>query len=142
VQVARKQAELERRRKLTDVEIMKEDSETSRLKPKEKKKWNFLQKYYHKGAYFRTFDEADKLMDEEKWDFNQPTLEDHQDKSILPKVMQVKNFGRSGRTKYTHLTDQDTTSFNDPLYMKNDPVRARMQRRMGGLGSVDQPLKK
>lgn len=24
----------------------------------------------------------------------------------------MKNFGRSGRTKYTHLVDQDTTSFD------------------------------
>lgn len=29
-----------------------------------------------------------------------------------PPFFQVKNFGRSGRTKYTHLVDQDTTSFD------------------------------
>ena len=44
-----------------------------------------------------------------KRDFSGATLEDQFDKTILPKVMQVKNFGRSGRTKYTHLADQDTT---------------------------------
>lgn len=29
-------------------------------------------------------------------------------------LFKVKNFGRSGRTKYTHLVDQDTTSFESP----------------------------
>jgi Microfibril-associated/Pre-mRNA processing len=29
-------------------------------------------------------------------------------------LIQVKNFGRSGRTKYTHLVDQDTTQFDAP----------------------------
>jgi hypothetical protein len=42
-------------------------------------------------------------------DFSEPTLEDKFDRTILPKVMQVKNFGRAGRTKWTHLVDQDTT---------------------------------
>ena len=51
-------------------------------------------------------DEEDELF---RRDFGQATLEDHFDKTVLPKVMQVKDFGRAGRTKYTHLVDQDTT---------------------------------
>ena len=47
-----------------------------------------------------------------KRDNSAATLEDKFDKTVLPKVMQVKNFGRSGRTKYTHLVDQDTTQFD------------------------------
>ncbi|KAK6011830.1 hypothetical protein OSTOST_23072 [Ostertagia ostertagi] len=44
-----------------------------------KGKYKFLQKYYHRGAYY---------LDEED---------------------EVKNFGKASRTKYTHLTNEDTT---------------------------------
>jgi microfibrillar-associated protein 1 len=73
-----------------------------------KGKYKFLQKYYHRGAFFM-HEEQDVF----KRNFSEPTLEDRFDKTILPKVMQVKNFGMAGRTKYTHLVDQDTSSYKD-----------------------------
>merc|ERR1712117_1007564 len=72
-----------------------------------KGKYKFMQKYYHRGAFY--LDDEENVL---KRDVSHATLEDKFDKSILPKVMQVKNFGRSGRTKYTHLVDQDTTQFD------------------------------
>ena len=59
--------------------------------------------------------EEDELF---KRDFGQATLEDHFDKTVLPKVMQVKDFGRAGRTKYTHLVDQDTTEVSPRAWVE------------------------
>ncbi|XP_064634568.1 microfibrillar-associated protein 1-like [Lineus longissimus] len=101
-------------------------------KPKEitnkasKGKYKFLQKYYHRGAFF-----LDEDKDIFKRDFARPTLEDHFDKTILPKVMQVKNFGRSGRTKYTHLVDQDTTNFESP-WISETAQNLKFQSNKGG----------
>ena len=110
-QLIKEKDEVERLRKLSEEGRRAE----LRSRPKTvtnkavKGKYKFLQKYYHRGVFY-----LDKDDDVFKRDFSSSTLDDHFDKTVLPKVMQVKNFGKSGRTKYTHLVDQDTTQFDSP----------------------------
>lgn len=107
----KERSELERIRNMTEEERRLELRNNPKVitNKASKGKYKFLQKYYHRGVFY-----LDNEEDVFKRDFSQATLEDHFDKTILPKVMQVKNFGRSGRTKYTHLVDQDTTQLDSP----------------------------
>ena len=52
-----------------------------------KGKYKFLQKYYHRGVFF--LDEEDDVY---KRDFSGATLEDHFDKTVLPKVRYFSKF--------------------------------------------------
>ena len=103
-----------------------------------KGKYKFLQKYYHRGAFF-----LDKEENVFSRDVTSATLEDKFDKTVLPKVMQVKNFGRSGRTKYTHLVDQDTTEF-DAAWAQETSQNIKFQlNHAGGMkGSFERPSAK
>jgi len=99
--------EVERRRALPEEQRLKEDLEHANKlrdeKPKGQQK--FLQKYWHKGAFHQ---DEEILKKHDYTEATQSTI----DVSVLPKVMQVKNFGKRSRTKYTHLLDQDTTAGN------------------------------
>lgn len=126
--IEKEKMELDRVRGMTEEERRQE----FRSNPKQvtnkapKGKYKFLQKYYHRGAYF--LDQEENML---KRDFSGATLEDHFDKTILPKVMQVKNFGRSGRTKYTHLVDQDTTQFDSP-WLNDTAQNLKFHSAIGG----------
>ncbi|PPQ67370.1 hypothetical protein CVT25_005949 [Psilocybe cyanescens] len=97
--------EIERRRAMPEEQRMKEDLERAQKLREEKPKGQqkFLQKYWHKGA----FHQDEEIL--KRHDFTEAT-ESTMDVSMLPKVMQVKNFGKRSRTKYTHLLDQDTSA--------------------------------
>lgn len=88
---------------MTDAEV---EAENARLGiKKDDSAPNYLQKYYHKGAFYQD-DDSDILRRNYA---AAPTGEDKFDKTQLPEVMQVRNFGKQGRTKWTHLTKEDTS---------------------------------
>ncbi|XP_055911171.1 microfibrillar-associated protein 1 [Eupeodes corollae] len=133
----REKLEIDRMRSLTEEERRQELRQNPKLITNKaaKGKYKFLQKYYHRGAFY-----LDEENDVFKRDFAQATLEDHFDKTILPKVMQVKNFGRCGRTKYTHLVDQDTTKFDSPWYAESSSNIKFHNEKSGGMKQVfDKP---
>ncbi|KAL4364250.1 hypothetical protein GQ457_04G020840 [Hibiscus cannabinus] len=134
--------EIEKVRNMTEEERREWERRNPKPAPPPKQKWKFMQKYFHKGAFFQT-DADDPAATAGAHniyhrDFSAPTGDDKMDKTILPKVMQVKHFGRSGRTKWTHLVNEDTTDWNNP-WTYNDPLRAKYNAKMA---AVNAPIAK
>ncbi|KAG7353928.1 microfibril-associated/pre-mRNA processing [Nitzschia inconspicua] len=112
--------EYQRRKNMTDAECLEEDKKIGRFQAPGVNRQNrdqedrskHLQRFYHRGAFY---------MDESEWgegDVREKaaeyamaaTGEDKIDKSKLPKVMQVKGFGRARQNqKYKGLASEDTT---------------------------------
>lgn len=118
---------------MTEEELWERSTAKPAVNKGPKKKWKFLQKYWHKGAFFQGNPDDPRGTTNTPGimlrDFSAPTGEDKVDKAILPKVMQVKNFGRSGRTKWTHLVNEDTTNFDHPWAI-NDAQRMKYNKKM------------
>ena len=102
----------------------------SKGKDKDKDKRGFMQKYYHKGAFYMDQGSVRDAADVRATiDAGGATGEDKFDKKALPAVLQVRKFGFKGRTKYTHLADQDTTA-KDSLWeqAQKGPQHKRQKR--------------
>jgi len=108
--------EIERRRNLTEEERAKEDQEffnQQKLDKGEKGDAKFLQKYFHKGAFFTDDLKSAGLAGR---DTMGGKFEDEVDKSILPKYMQVRDMnklGKKGRTRYVDMRAEDTGQWGD-----------------------------
>mmetsp|Transcript_7065 Transcript_7065/g.10608 ORF Transcript_7065/g.10608 Transcript_7065/m.10608 type:complete len:478 (+) Transcript_7065:144-1577(+) len=124
--------ETARRRGLTDEQRRLEDRAAGKGQEAPKAKWKFMQKYYHKGVFYMD-EESMEQNDVRRREYDDATLEDKFDKAALPSVMQVKKFGRSGQTKYTHLVDQDTTQF-DAAWAQPGVRTEQYNQKMSGVG--------
>ncbi|XP_073123401.1 uncharacterized protein [Henckelia pumila] len=128
--------EIEKVRNMTEEERREWERKNPKPSGAPKQKWRFMQKYYHKGAFFQADPDdvggTSGSSDIYTRDFSAPTGEDKMNKTILPKVMQVKHFGRSGRTKWTHLVNEDTTDWNNP-WTYNDALRTKYNKKMAGM---------
>ncbi|KAI9284593.1 splicing factor, Prp19-binding domain-containing protein [Umbelopsis sp. AD052] len=124
----REREEIERRREMPEEERLKEDLERAReSRKKDRSKHQFMQKYYHKGAFYQ--DKDDEIF---KRDYEVATESEINKKEMLPEVMQVKKFGMAGQTKYKHLAAEDTTDKTSAWMQKSD-VNRRAMKRMGGM---------
>ena len=103
--------EIERRRNLSKDERDAEDKEFLEKQKEEQEgrgKMGFMQKYYHKGAFFQDDAKAEGL---DRRDIMGSRYQDDLNRELLPQYMQIRDMtklGRKGRTKYKDLKSEDT----------------------------------
>ncbi|KAL8860059.1 MAG: hypothetical protein Q9178_003608 [Gyalolechia marmorata] len=108
----REREEIERRRNLTKDEREAEDREFLEQQKEEREgkgSMGYMQKYFHKGAFFQ-----DDIKDEglDRRDIMGSRYQDDVvNRELLPEYMQIRDMtrlGRKGRTKYKDLKSEDT----------------------------------
>ncbi|PSK43002.1 hypothetical protein B9Z65_6956 [Elsinoe australis] len=122
IEVAEKEREeVERRRGLTREEREKEDSEWIEKQKEEREgrgKMSYMQKYFHKGAFFQE-DGDEEVLEAKKRDIAGHRFEDDAvNRELLPQYMQIRDMtklGKKGRTRYKDMRSEDTGSFGADL---------------------------
>ncbi|KAI1377460.1 splicing factor, Prp19-binding domain-containing protein [Hypoxylon crocopeplum] len=113
----KERAEIERRRNLTEEERKAED-EAFLAKQKEEKdskgKMSYMQKYFHKGAFYREEAEAEGLVNRDI--MGSRFADDVKNRELLPKALQMRDMtklGKKGASKYKDLKSEDTGRWGD-----------------------------
>jgi microfibrillar-associated protein 1 len=104
--------EIERRKNLTEGERKAEDDEFIAKQKEEKDgkgKMAYMQKYYHKGAFFQDDSKAEGL--DRRDIMGSRFADDVQNRDLLPQALQMRDMtklGKKGATKYRDLKTEDT----------------------------------
>jgi microfibrillar-associated protein 1 len=103
---ARDAAATARLKRATDAEL-----EAVRAHARPRGRMRYMQKYYHRGAFSAgaTGDRAEQLLSR---DVTEAVGADRIDKTLLPEAMRVRgeDWGKKGRSKWTNLRAEDTTT--------------------------------
>ncbi|SLM39264.1 Micro-fibrillar-associated protein 1, C-terminal [Lasallia pustulata] len=111
-EVEKERDEIERRRNLSKEEREAEDKEfldTQKEERESKGKMGYMQKYFHKGAFFQDDAKAEGLDTRDI--MGSRYQDDVTNRELLPQYMQIRDMtrlGRKGRTKYKDLKSEDT----------------------------------
>lgn len=135
--------EVERRRNLTAEEREAEDRERIEQQDEEREgkgKMAYMQKYFHKGAFFNADDQDEEVKQALNRDIaGHKFVDDAGDKSVLPEYMRIRDMsklGKKGRTKYKDLKNEDTGRWGQFGGKKRDydglDDRFRPDERSGG----------
>lgn len=140
IELAEKEREeIERRRNLSAEERDAEDKEFLEAQKEEREgrgKMSYMQKYFHKGAFFQDDAAADGLANRDL--MGSRIADDVTNRELLPQYMQIRDMtqlGRKGRTKYKDLKSEDTGRWGEEAGrgLKRDGVDERfMPDRKGG----------
>ncbi|GAB1314445.1 Splicing factor, Prp19-binding domain-containing protein [Madurella fahalii] len=105
-------AEIERRRNLTEEERRAEDEAHIAQQREEKEgrgKMAYMQKYFHKGAFYQ--DESKAAGLDKRDIIGARFADDVKNRELLPKALQLRDMtklGKKGATKYRDLKTEDT----------------------------------
>lgn len=120
--------EIERRRNLTTEEREREDREFIDKQKEEREagrgKAGFMQRYFHKGAFFQPDSEKHGLTERDLMGGHY--VDEIKNREALPEYLQVRDatkIGRKGRTKYRDLKTEDTGRWGvENYYRSNAPA--------------------
>jgi len=111
-QAEKEREEIERRRNLSKEEREAEDKEFLEAQKEEREgkgKMSYMQKYFHKGAFFQEDAKAEGLNRRDI--MGSRFADESSNRELLPEYMQIRDMtklGRKGRTKYKDMRSEDT----------------------------------